>query len=49
MALFNELHAEGNTVLLVTHEPEIAEHAQRLVCIRDGLVEADERRGGGHG
>ncbi len=43
MALFNALYAEGNTVLLVTHEPEIADYAQRLIRIRDGLVDLDER------
>jgi putative ABC transport system ATP-binding protein len=43
MALFNALYAEGNTVLLVTHEPEIAEYAERLIRIRDGLIDLDER------
>jgi len=45
MALFNALYAEGNTVLLVTHEPEIAQYAQRLIRIRDGLIDLDERHG----
>lgn len=42
MALFDALHAEGNTVILVTHEEEVARHANRLVRIRDGLVASDE-------
>ena len=42
MALFERLHHEGNTVLLVTHENDIARHAHRIVYIRDGKVERDE-------
>ena len=45
MALFNALYAEGNTVLLVTHEPEIAQYVERLIRIRDGLIDLDERHG----
>ena len=45
MALFDELHGEGNTVILVTHEPEIAKHARRRIRILDGLVAGDEKRG----
>lgn len=41
MALFNELHQQGNTIILVTHEEEIAEHAMRIIRIRDGLIESD--------
>ncbi len=41
MALFDALHAEGNTVILVTHEPDIATHARRLIRIHDGLVVED--------
>jgi len=41
MALFAELHRRGNTILLVTHEHDIAAHAQRLVLLRDGRIEAD--------
>ena len=44
MALFGELHAQGQTIVLVTHEPDIAEHAQRVLFIRDGVIERDERR-----
>ena len=42
MRLFNELHQQGNTIILVTHEEEIARHAARIVRIKDGLVESDE-------
>jgi len=41
MNLFNEIHEQGNTIILVTHEEEIARHAQRIVRLRDGLVESD--------
>ena len=42
MALFNELHAKGNTIIVVTHEPDIAEYAHRVVHIRDGEIASDE-------
>lgn len=42
MQLFEELHKKGNTIILVTHEEYIAEHARRIIRIRDGLIEADE-------
>jgi putative ABC transport system ATP-binding protein len=41
MRFFGELHAKGNTIILVTHEEEIARHAHRIVRIRDGKVESD--------
>ena len=41
MALFEELHHQGNTIILVTHEESIAEHAHRIIRVRDGLVESD--------
>jgi putative ABC transport system ATP-binding protein len=44
MALFDALHAQGHTIILVTHEPDIAEHAQRRIVLRDGLIERDESR-----
>lgn len=43
MALFNEIYGQGNTIILVTHEEYIAEHAERILRIRDGLIENDER------
>ena len=42
MQLFDELHQAGNTVVLVTHEPDIAEHAWRRVTLRDGKVTSDQ-------
>ncbi len=42
MALFDELHQAGNTVVLVTHEPDIAEHAWRRVLLKDGKVISDQ-------
>jgi putative ABC transport system ATP-binding protein len=50
MALFDDLHAKGNTIVLVTHEPDIAEFAHRIISIRDGQVSSDgpsTRRGHG--
>ena len=44
MALFDDIHARGNTVMLVTHEPDIAEYAHRVVRMRDGVIESDERQ-----
>jgi putative ABC transport system ATP-binding protein len=43
MALFEQIHRAGNTVILVTHEADIAQHAHRIVRLRDGLVETDEK------
>jgi putative ABC transport system ATP-binding protein len=43
MALFEKLHEEGNTIILVTHEPDIAARAHRVITIRDGEIEKDER------
>ena len=43
MALFARLHAGGNTIILVTHESDIAAHAHRVIRVRDGKVEKDER------
>ncbi|HET6934681.1 MAG TPA: ABC transporter ATP-binding protein [Candidatus Angelobacter sp.] len=44
MNLFEELHRKGNTIVLVTHEADIAEHAYRIIHIKDGVVASDERR-----
>jgi putative ABC transport system ATP-binding protein len=41
MGIFEQIHKLGNTVILVTHEPDIAEHAHRIVRLRDGLIESD--------
>ncbi|MFL9844338.1 ABC transporter ATP-binding protein [Flavobacterium rhizosphaerae] len=41
MGLFDEIHAKGNTVILVTHEEDIAEHAHRIIRLRDGVIESD--------
>ncbi len=43
MKLFDKLHSEGNTIILVTHERDIAEYAHRVISIRDGKIAADER------
>ena len=46
MAIFNRLNDEGNTIIMVTHEAEVAEHAKRVLHIRDGLIERDVRQNG---
>lgn len=43
MALFDNLHAEGHTIVIVTHEPEIAEHCHRTIRLSDGRVQSDSR------
>lgn len=42
MEMFAQIHATGNTVVLVTHEEDIAEHAKRIVRLRDGIIESDQ-------
>ncbi|RPH98744.1 MAG: ATP-binding cassette domain-containing protein, partial [Calditrichaeota bacterium] len=42
MEIFEELHDGGNTIILVTHEEYIAEHSDRIIRLRDGLIERDE-------
>ena len=44
MNLFGEIHKNGNTVILVTHEEEIAEYAHRVIRLRDGIIESDTRK-----
>ena len=43
MEIFNNLHASGNTIIIVTHEPDISENAHRIIRLRDGLVEYDQK------
>lgn len=43
MQLLDDIHAAGNTVIVVTHEEEVAEHAHRVIRLRDGMVESDVR------
>ena len=43
MRLFDKLHSEGNTIILVTHERDIADYAHRIISIRDGKIAFDER------
>ena len=45
MNLFGEIHKNGNTVILVTHEEEIAEYAHRVIRLRDGIIESDTKNG----
>jgi putative ABC transport system ATP-binding protein len=42
MNLFEDIFAQGNTIILVTHEEDIAKHARRIVRLRDGMIESDE-------
>ncbi|MCU0873245.1 MAG: ABC transporter ATP-binding protein, partial [Pirellulaceae bacterium] len=44
MQLFARLNDEGRTIIMVTHEDDVAAHAKRIVRLRDGLVQSDERR-----
>jgi putative ABC transport system ATP-binding protein len=44
MQLLEELYAQGNTIIVVTHEEDIARHARRIVRLRDGLIESDARQ-----
>ncbi len=43
MSLFDELYKQGNTIIVVTHEEDIAAHARRIIRLRDGLLESDTR------
>lgn len=44
MKIFQDLHAQGRTILLVTHEPDIAEYAKRVIVVRDGRILSDTRK-----
>ena len=44
MTLFDDIHANGNTVILVTHEEDVAQHAHRIIRLRDGIVESDVKK-----
>jgi len=42
MELFEAIHQQGNTIILVTHEEDIAQRAKRIVRLRDGVIESDQ-------
>jgi putative ABC transport system ATP-binding protein len=46
MRLFKALHDSGQTIIVVTHEPDIAAHANRQILLRDGLIERDQKTKG---
>jgi putative ABC transport system ATP-binding protein len=46
MALFGQLSRQGNTIIVVTHEEDVARHARRILRIRDGMIASDEQRSG---
>jgi putative ABC transport system ATP-binding protein len=46
MALFSDLHAAGRTIIMVTHDEDVARHAKRIIRVRDGLIVADEATAG---
>ena len=47
MNVFEDLHSSGQTIIMVTHEHDIVEHAERVVTLRDGLIESHDARADG--
>jgi len=45
MDILHKLHKGGATIIMVTHEPDIAEHAERVICVKDGVILSDGRNG----
>ncbi|NOR14963.1 MAG: ATP-binding cassette domain-containing protein [Candidatus Aminicenantes bacterium] len=45
MKLFHKIHSQGNTIIMVTHDPEISQHAERIIYLRDGKIEKEVRKG----
>lgn len=45
LRLFHKIHSQGNTIIMVTHDPDIAEQAQRIIYLRDGRIDREERKG----
>ena len=46
MALMSDLHKQGSTIMMVTHDDDIAAYAERIIRLRDGQIETDEQNGG---
>jgi len=45
LKLFQKIHSEGNTIIMVTHDDDIAQNSQRVIFLRDGMIEREERKG----
>jgi putative ABC transport system ATP-binding protein len=46
LTLFHKIHSQGNTIIMVTHDRDIADQAQRILFLKDGKIIRDERKGG---